>query len=238
MTDLPGGAMATRPVHFFWLLDTSGSMGMGGRIAQLNFAIREALPEMRSIAKENAKAQLLVRALTFSTGANWHTPSPTPIDQFEWSDVVADGVTDMGKAFRLAAEQLQIPPMPSRALPPVLALVSDGQPTDDYKSGLQALEESAWGRRAVRVAIAIGDDTDTDRDDVLQQFLRNPELKPYLAKNAARLKDAIRWASTVVVKAASELRGASAASDDRGEPVAIPTVAPPSDPDDDEGDVW
>lgn len=44
---IPGGPMASRPVHFFWILDCSLSMTMDGKIGELNSAIREALPAMR-----------------------------------------------------------------------------------------------------------------------------------------------------------------------------------------------
>src|SRR5271169_307672 len=138
MSVLPGGPIASRPLHFIWILDCSGSMG-GDKIQQLNFAIREALPAMRDTADDNPNAQVLVRAVTFSTGARWHVSNPTPVASFTWTDVRASGVTDMGKALSMVAEQLKIPPMSDRALPPVLVLVSDGQPTDNFTGGLKAL---------------------------------------------------------------------------------------------------
>ena len=61
MSELPGGRMDHRPVHFFWLLDCSSSMSVNGKISALNFAVREAIPEMRQVASDNAAAQLMVR---------------------------------------------------------------------------------------------------------------------------------------------------------------------------------
>ncbi|MBY8340741.1 tellurium resistance protein [Streptomyces sp. KC 17012] len=225
--DLPGGSMASRPVHFIWLLDCSGSMSVNGKIAELNFAIREAIPEMQSAARSNPGATLLVRAVSFASGASWHINDPTPVDQFTWEDLHTYGGTDMGAAFRLAAGALQTPPMPQRALPPVLALVSDGQPTDDWRSGLRAIDDTPWGKRAVRVALAIGDDADKS---MLKEFLANPELEPLQAKNPRQLAAAIRWMSTAV-KAASTPRP------DGGGPVqAPPPVALGKD--EDENPIW
>jgi uncharacterized protein YegL len=225
--DLPGGSMASRPVHFIWLLDCSGSMSVNGKIAELNFAIREAIPEMQSAARSNPGATLLVRAVSFASGASWHINDPTPVDQFTWEDLHTYGGTDMGAAFRLAAGALQTPPMPQRALPPVLALVSDGQPTDDWRSGLRAIDDTPWGKRAVRVALAIGDDADKS---MLKEFLANPELEPLQAKNPRQLAAAIRWMSTAV-KAASTPRA------DGGGPVqAPPPVALGKD--EDENPIW
>src|ERR1700730_9492011 len=123
MAVLPGGAIASRPLHFIWLLDTSGSM-IGDKIQSLNFAINEAIKPMQDTAAENPHAQVLVRAVTFSTGARWHLATQIPVADFKWTNVSAGGFTDMGKALTLVAEQLRIPPMTDRALPPVLVLVS------------------------------------------------------------------------------------------------------------------
>src|SRR5712691_583519 len=199
MNMLPGGPIASRPLHFIWILDCSGSMD-GDKIRQLNFAIREALPAMRDTADENPNAQVLMRVVTFSTGARWHVGTPTQVDNFSWTDVAADGVTDMGKALSMVADQLKIPPMSDRALPPVLVLVSDGQPTDDFSTGLKALMDQPWGKRSVRLAIAVGRDADLD---VLSRFIGMSELKPLQANNAPALVSFIRWASTAVLKAVS-----------------------------------
>jgi uncharacterized protein YegL len=192
--------MASRPLHFIWLLDCSGSMGVNGKISQLNYAIREAVPEMRKAADDNPGADLLVRAITFSSGAAWHLADPTPVHDFTWEDVYPTSTTDLGAALRLASEALRTPPMPGRALRPVLALVSDGLPTDDWRSGLRAVDATPWGKRAVRVAIGIGEDADKD---MLKEFLANPEQEPLRVKNPKQLVAAIRWASTVAVMNAS-----------------------------------
>jgi uncharacterized protein YegL len=216
----PGGELASRPLHFIWILDCSGSMA-GEKIQQLNTAIKESLPHMREVANGNPNARVLLRVLTFSSGARWHTANPTPLEDFKWFDVSVDGVTDMGKALRMVAEQLQMPPMEKRALPPVLVLISDGLPTDDYKGGLKALKEQPWGQKAVRVAIAIGRDADTD---VLAQFIDHPEIKPLVANNADQLVQYIRWASTEVLKQASSPASQDAAQGGAGLIVPIPTA--------------
>ncbi len=195
----PGGKIASRPLHFIWICDVSGSMA-GDKIQSLNYAIREAIPHMQKAAAENAEAQILVRAIKFSDGAVWHIADPVAVEDFRWHDLSADGVTDMGKALTMVAEQMRPTVMPERGLPPVLVLISDGQPTDDFASGLNALLEQPWGLKAVRVAIAIGEDADSD---VLQRFIGNPEIKPLTARNPEQLVNRIKWVSTQIIKAAS-----------------------------------
>jgi uncharacterized protein YegL len=172
----------------------------GDKIHSLNYAIRTALPEMQAVAHDNPNADVKVRAIKFSDTAEWHVGQATPVDNFTWTDLAAGGVTCMGTALSLVAEQLKMPPMEQRALPPALVLVSDGQPTDDFAGGLSALMNQPWGKKAVRLAIAIGGDADLD---ILQQFIGNPEIRPLTAKNPGDLVKFIRWASTVAIKQAS-----------------------------------
>lgn len=193
------GRLSSRPLHFIWLADCSGSM-QGAKIESLNRAIRESLPEMRRVADENPHADIKVRAIAFSSGARWHVGQPTDVDQFRWPDLRADGVTDLGHALKLLAKALEMPPMEERGMPPVLVLISDGMPTDDYKSGIKEVLERPWGRKAVRIAIGLGNDAD---DSVLQEFIGNNEIKPLRANTAPQLTNYIKWASTAVIKAAS-----------------------------------
>ena len=168
----PGGELATRPIHFVWVVNCSGSM-YGEKIGIVNNTIQECIPEMRSAADNNPNAQLLIRALQFSSGASWITASSVPVED-------------------LLAAQLGMPPMPERALPPVIVLLSDGQPTDDYKQSMDNLKRLPWFRKAVKIAISIGQDAD---DEVLIEFTGNKELV-LQANNATALTKMIKWAST------------------------------------------
>jgi uncharacterized protein YegL len=164
----------------------------GEKIGTVNHAVQDTIPEMVDAADSNPYAQLLVRTLKFATGAEWITPEPAKIDEFSWVDLAADGVTDLGAAFKLLAAELTIPPMSERALPPVIVLLSDGQPTDDYKTELDALSALPWGRKSVRIAVAIGRDADLG---VLEEFTGNADLV-LQAKNREMLVRMIKWAST------------------------------------------
>jgi uncharacterized protein YegL len=175
-------------------------MAIDGKIQALNNAIRETIPHMRQVADENPNARVLVRAVRFAGGASWHVAEPTPVHDFEWHDLNPKGVTDMGHALQMVADELKIPPMTDRALPPVLVLISDGQPTDDMAAGLTALMRQPWGKKAVRIAIAIGEDADYE---LLQQFIGNPSMKPLQANNPEALVRSIKFVSTAVLQAAS-----------------------------------
>ena len=219
MADLqrPGGELASRPIHFFWVVDCSGSM-YGEKIGIVNNTIQECIPEMRNSADKNPNAQLLIRALQFSSGASWITTSPVPVETYSWEDMEANGLTELGKAFDLLAAQLSIPPMPARALPPVIVLLSDGQPTDDYKKSLDKLKGMPWFRKAVKIAISIGQDAD---DDVLIEFAGNKELV-LQANNATALAKMIKWASTT-----ASMVSAPSSKPMNSTPVSTPAASTP-----------
>jgi len=228
MPSFPSVRLANRPLHFIYLCDCSGSMAAQGKMQALNQAIRQSLPGMARVARDNPEARVLVRAVRFADRAHWHITEPTPVEQLQWQDLQAGGVTAMGEALELVAGQLASPPMEERALPPVLVLISDGQPTDDFEAGLARLLRQPWALKAVRLAIAVGHDAD---QEVLQQFI-GPEpssaragaevpgasgemprhqvaapsrsaRRPLQASNATALAQYIQWASTAVVGAAS-----------------------------------
>ena len=218
----PDVKLARRPLHFLYICDCSGSMAAQGKMESLNQAIRQSLPAMAEAAHGNPEADVLVRAVSFASQAHWHISDPTPVRDIHqhWRDLAVQphGLTAMGEAMRLVATALRTPPMEHRALPPVLVLISDGAPTDDYEAGLQTLLEEPWACKAVRLAIAIGHDANQEE---LQKFI-GPEsaslgstthrgtgesvpspLRPLPANNARTLARYMRWASTAVIHAVS-----------------------------------
>jgi len=249
----PNVRLASRPLHFIYLCDCSGSMEAQGKIQALNQAIRQSLPGMAAVARDNPEARVLVRVVRFADRAAWHIATPTPVEELQWEDLRAGGVTAMGEALELAAAVLRSPPMEQRALPPVLVLISDGQPTDDFEVGLAALMAQPWARRAVRLAIAMGHDAD---GEVLQRFIgphaavgstggalpagevpgasgemprhglgRSPR-RPLQASDATTLARYIQWASTAVVGAASSSASRLADAAASQEAVPLPELPP------------
>ncbi len=188
---------------------------------------------MKQVAEDNPFAEMLIRAISFESGARWHHESPTPIESFRWTDLPTGGVTDMGAAFKLLAQELDVEKMGTRGFPPVLILLSDGMPTDDYQSGLRELMQHRWAKKAVRVAIAIGQDADKE---ALKEFVANPELPVLEANNASTLAKYIRWVSCEVSKAASAPPSKTNDDDDGGTPKK--SILPPPPPPSDDDDVW
>lgn len=223
--DMPGGPLANRPLRFIWVVDCSGSME-GEKIGTLNYAVRETLPEMNSVADDNPSAAVEVQVLSFASGATWVTPAPVPLNQFAWTDLTSGGVTDLGHALDEVADQLDAETMPQRGLPPVIVLLSDGQPTDNYRRGIDHLLSQPWGRKAVRLAIGIGSDAD---HGPLKEFIANSEIPVVQADHPADLVKYIRWASTSVLQSVSAPGSRNPGEADAQTPMAVVPTAPPQD---------
>lgn len=163
-----------RIMVLFFLVDTSGSM-YGTKIGTVNTAIEEIIPELKDLSENNADAEIKIATLAFSTGAKWINSQPISAENFKWDHLEAMGSTDLGEACKQLNEKLSKNAFMSEAtgsFAPAIFLLSDGDPTDNYKYGLDKLKENNWYKKAIKVAIAIGDDVNKD---VLEEFTGNKE---------------------------------------------------------------
>lgn len=243
-TEQRGAGLARRELHFYWLLDTSGSMEVDGKIASLNEALRAVTETIREAADHNAKGDLIIHAIQFDDGARWvNADFQKGIRgrDFEWpTDLAAKGMTDLGLALEMVAEELK--KLPNNAFLPVICLVTDGQPSDRFEHGLQKLFDTGWGQYAFRIAIAIGDDADLA---TCKRF-SGPEIPVLKADTAEQIKGYIRWVSnhipqrltpesTAPTSQEEVDRWVEAGGDQSPAPPAIsPTVTPATPPPDDE----
>lgn len=159
----------------FYLVDTSGSMS-GSKIAALNTAVRETLPIIEEISATNSDSKIKIAVLEFSSGCEWMYPTPREIEDFEWIDLEAGGLTSLGEAYENLSQKLShshgFMQEATGSFAPVILLLSDGVPTDDAEHGLQKLKANKWFNVATKVAIAIGNDT---RTQSLIDFTGNDE---------------------------------------------------------------
>lgn len=204
MNPLETVEIARRQMTLFFIVDTSGSMN-GEKIAAVNTAIREVLPEIADISSENADAQIKVACLQFASDVQWLF-KPADVEGLTWTDLNAGGMTVMGEAFNELNKKLsrkEFLDSPTGNFAPVLFLMSDGQPTDEYRKALDSLRENRWFKVAIRVAIAIGDDADKN---ILEEFTGNSELV-LTAHTPEALKQMIRFVSVTSSKIGSRSSG-------------------------------
>jgi len=204
-----------RTMVLFFIIDTSGSMD-GSKIGSVNTAIEEVIPAIREVSDENSDAQIKIAALEFSSGATWITKSgPVEAEQFRWNYLEAAGVTDFGAACKTLNDKLSTKAFMQEAtgsFAPAIFLLSDGDPTDDWKKSLAELKQNNWFKAAVKVAIAIGDDANKD---VLKEFTGSLEAV-LTVHNAGMLKKMIKFVSVRASQVASKSSnvGSGAVSDE------------------------
>jgi uncharacterized protein YegL len=199
-TLMPGGGVARRPLHFIVMADCSGSM-KGEKMQALNYALRSMLPHLVDWERDQLQAELLIRILSFASSPQWFVADPVPVAQLSarWRSLeyVPMGRTNMGPAFRAVAEVLTPERLERRALRPAILLVTDGLPTDPpggFESGLASLLEIAAGRSALRLAVAIGRDANSEP---LDRF-RSPEVPVLVADGTDEIADRLVTASIAV----------------------------------------
>lgn len=204
------------PVIF--LLDTSGSMS-GAPIGAVNRAIENVMPELVSMNESNADNEIKIAVMTFDYDAKWvvgETELMSPEDvQNSWRDLDAGGYTSMGAAFRSLNEKLSVShgfmQRASGSVAPVLFLLSDGEPTDDYRAGLQILQKNNWYKIAVHVAVGYGE----ANDEILREFTGN-EGTVLHSNDPNDLKNTIRFVAVTSSRVASQ--GSGVSTDDKANP--------------------
>jgi uncharacterized protein YegL len=225
---VPAGEITQRILHFFWIADYSGSMS-GKKIATLNQAIREALPEVRKALASHPEVSLMMRAIKFSDTANWHVgPQAVPLERFVWPELSTAGGTSTAQALRLLAAELALEKMPRRGCPPVCILISDGyctEPAGEYDAAIAELLKLPWGRRAVRLAIGVGDESVYDEDELLK-FVSHQEIGVLKADTPGKLVHYIVWASVAASVGASVGKSKMGASGPNDPNVALPAPEP------------
>ncbi|SAK99778.1 von Willebrand factor type A domain protein [Caballeronia calidae] len=170
-----------RPLPVIVLADVSGSMSEDGKIEALNQALQDMIKAFA--AEPRMRAEIQVGLITFGgSRADVHLPLAPAHRISSVETLRADGRTPMGAAFneaRLLIENRDL--IPSRAYRPVLVLVSDGQPTDDWEPAFDALCRAERAQKATRFAMAIGADSDTN---MLKRFANDVESPLFEAHEA------------------------------------------------------
>jgi uncharacterized protein YegL len=157
-----------RRLPVYLLLDTSGSMS-GEPIE----AVKNGVQVMISSLRQNPQAieTAFISVITFDSTANQVVPL-TDLASFQMVDLKATGTTVLGAALQLVANKIDTEVAKTTATQkgdwkPLVFIMTDGVPTDDWKNGLSEFKKQ---RTAYTVACAAGSKADTG---VLKQITDN-----------------------------------------------------------------
>ncbi len=183
------------------LLDTSSSM-YGVPITELNKALKQFLQE--TAADEAAGRSVELEVITFDSKVNVAMPFTTICDvQREPDDLIADGMTSMGSALRLAEQHLRerrriYKDNGISAYRPWVVLMTDGCPTDDWFDAAQKMRHLAETGRIQYIGVEIGNGAD---HDTLCQIL--PEVPGPVKLQGLRFKQFFRWLTDSLTRVSS-----------------------------------
>ena len=164
-----------RVLPIFFIIDKSGSMH-GDNSAGINNAMKNVLPAIAEISHNNLETKIHVAVLEFSTTAEWMHDGLIEANDFIWKEIKAGGSTSLGAACVELASKLTRKTFMSYdygyKTPPIIVLLTDGEPADDFEEGLRSLQNNNWFKHSTKIAISIGNDTDMN---VLEKFTDNIE---------------------------------------------------------------
>ena len=157
-----------RRLPVYLLLDTSGSMS-GEPIE----AVKNGVQVMISSLRQNPQAieTAFISVITFDSAAQQIIPL-TDLASFQMVDIKASGVTALGDALKLVANKIDTEVAKTTTeqkgdWKPLVFIMTDGIPTDDWQSGLTEFKKR---KTAFTVACAAGSGADTN---ILKQITDN-----------------------------------------------------------------
>jgi len=154
-----------RRLPVYLLLDTSGSMS-GEPIEAVKTGVHTLVSTLRQDPYALETAHLSV--ITFDSAAKQLCPL-TELSNFQTPNITASGMTSLGDGLALLAERIDTEVAKTTAdmkgdWKPLVFLMTDGSPTDDWQRGLKRLQ---MVRTGMIVACAAGHGADTN---VLKQI--------------------------------------------------------------------
>jgi len=188
----------SRRLPIYLVLDTSGSMS-GEPIESLKTGVGMLLSTLRQDPQALETAYLSV--ITFDSSAKQVVPL-TELAAFQQPVIQATGVTYMGAALRLVAECRDREVRKSTAevkgdWKPLVFLMTDGQPTDDFAAGLAEFQKRNWG---LVVACAAGSGADAS---LLKQITENVVVLE--TADQATIKKFFLWVSASISSASASV---------------------------------
>lgn len=180
-----------RKLPVYLVLDTSGSMS-GEPIEAVKNGMQILVSALRQDPYALETAYLSV--ITFDSRAQQLVPL-SELTTFNVPNIQASGSTAMGDALRLVAERVDSEVSKTTAdtkgdWKPMVFLMTDGGPTDDWQAGLREFQKRKFG---VVVACAAGTGADTT---VLKQITEN--VVALDTADTASLRAFFKWVSASI----------------------------------------
>jgi uncharacterized protein YegL len=161
--NIPGIESQTRRLPIYLLLDTSGSM-MGNNIEAVNEGVKLLTSQLKKDPMALETAYLSV--ITFDSDARQLIPL-TAINDFIPPKIEARGATSLGAALKVLNEALDREvrgnsPEVKGDYKPLVFLMTDGRPTDNWEPAMAALRNRPKQKVATIIALGCGSPAQVD----------------------------------------------------------------------------
>lgn len=161
------------------------------RISELNRSVEEMLQEFSGLCKSGTP--VTVGVISFNSVVTQirldgvHTF--TPADKARWEQLTTDGETCLGGALSLAKQLMEDKSeTPGHAYRPLVILVSDGAPTDNWREPLDRFIHDGRSSRCDRMAMMVGEDSSApDFPDAIKAFAEGTGNEPVYASKVEEI---------------------------------------------------
>jgi uncharacterized protein YegL len=224
--DIDWGETQPRRLPVYLLLDCSGSM-QGVKIVSVNNGVSTIYEELMRDPRSASTVHISV--IYFNDQA--YQLDMVPITHFTPPQLFASGTTALGAALHLLNESMEsdlIPNTPGRKgdYKPLVFLLTDGQPSDQWESEATRLRErAASGRPLNIIGLAIGDDADIG---VIQRIASTTlKMAHVTAENIRAYFDWVSASIRMATQAAGSPTGGLQVAAPEGEGQRVKLSAPP-----------
>lgn len=188
----------TRRLPVYLIIDTSGSM-TGEPIEAIKNGLSTLVTALRS--DPHALETAFLSVITFDSGARQVVPL-TDLASFQEPSFTAQGSTSLGEALTLVSKSIdndvkKSGPDQKGDWKPLVFIMTDGQPTDDWQKGLSKFKSSKTG---MVVACAAGSGADTA---LLKQITENVVMLDTADK--ATISAYFKWVSSSITMSSIKL---------------------------------
>ena len=181
-----------RRLPVYLLIDTSGSM-TGEPIEQVKNGVQMLVSGLRQDPYALETAYLSV--ITFDSSAKEAVPL-TELTAFQPPAIKASGGTSLGQGLSLLADCAKRDVAQTTASQkgdwkPMVFIMTDGQPTDDWQKGLARFKQEKWG-------VVVGCAVDKGDAGVLQQIAGKESVVKLDTSDSASMRAFFKWVTASI----------------------------------------